>query len=373
MMKNNVGLYIHIPFCAKRCDYCDFLSCTETSIKENYVERLMEDIATQPDLKQVTVDTIFFGGGTPSLLTVGEIDLLAQSLNDYCEISKDVEFSVEMNPESVTEEKVRAWQRAGMNRVSLGIQSFHDELLEKIGRIHSGSEGIAAFQLLRQLDVANINLDLMFGLPGQKLRDVDLDLKKTIELQPEHISYYSLILEEGTTMYEKYSGMDEVTDRKIYHHIIETLELQGYRHYEISNFAKEGKRCRHNLKYWKLKDYVGVGAGAHSSVADYRYSNEQSIQDYVDSGAKRTYELISRKERIAEYLIMGIRLIDGIDLQDLKNRFQYDLVKDQKEVLERLQRDGLINIKTDRVFLTKLGLDLANVVENQLYFNVGEL
>ncbi|WP_297595999.1 radical SAM family heme chaperone HemW [uncultured Cetobacterium sp.] len=311
------GIYIHIPFCLNKCNYCDFLSFKSTvEEREKYVTALIEEINMYP---KFSLNTVYFGGGTPSLLTPEQVSRILSNLN----ISENAEITLEVNPKTVNLEKFKSFRKSGINRVSIGIQSFDSENLKTLGRMHSSAEGEEAFFLARKAGFENISLDLMFSLPNQSLENLKFDLKKLFSLKPEHFSIYSLIWEEGTEFFTKlekgeYKETDNDLEASMYEVIIEEAEKQGYIQYEISNFCLPGKRALHNTKYWKNEEYLGVGLGASGYYNDIRYKNDLTFPEYygkISNGIKPIFEeeFVSPDEKEVYEYILGLRVIpDGI-------------------------------------------------------------
>lgn len=375
----NISIYIHIPFCKRKCKYCDF-----TSFKGNremidlYMTSLMEEIKLYDDiLRKSNIKTIFFGGGTPSAVDGQYIYNTMKYLFDNYKIDKDIEVSLELNPGTIDEEKLKIYKEAKINRISMGAQSFNDDILKSIGRIHKEKDIYKTVELLRKNGFYNINLDLMFSLPNQSLEDMKLSLKKAIELKLPHISNYSLILEEGTILYEeykkgKYKIIDEDLDREMYESSNKILRDNGYKHYEISNFAKDGYECKHNLVYWNIENYLGLGISAHSNYDHKRFYNTSNISQYIEliaKGEKATVETedISYYEEIAEYVIMGFRKIEGLNLKEFKNRFNLDFEDYFTSEIKKNLDSDLISFDGDNIKLTDKGLNLSNQVELDFY------
>lgn len=324
-------LYIHVPFCVAKCRYCAFYSRvgTETEMAD-YVADVCRDLESGPPLR---LQTLYIGGGTPSILPLPLWQRLLEKLPRPA-----LEFTVECNPATLDAEKVALWHRAGVNRISLGVQSFDDDLLAVLGRVHNTAQAVETFHLLRVAGFANLNLDLMFGLPGQTMAQWRATLDRALALAPEHISAYSLTLEEGT----KFCGQVQLDDDlqwAMYERLIETLTAAGYHHYEISNFAKPGYECQHNLAYWQGKDYLGLGPSAVSTVGLRRWT--------VGGEEEQLTEEIKRAERIA----FGLRMLDGIPAEYVNG---YDI--------SRLLADGLVEWHGNRLRLTRRGLRYADTV-----------
>ncbi len=369
------SIYIHIPFCESRCIYCDFTSfVNQKSKQEAYVDALLKEMEIYGrELKDQRLKTVFIGGGTPSILEPELIVRIMEGLRREFRMDAVEEITIEANPGTITREKAEAYREAGIDRVSLGAQSFNNEILRKIGRIHNSEDIYGSIDILRQAGFKNINLDLMFNLPYQTEEDAMDSLRRAVELDIDHISNYSLIVEESTELYRQYLKgefqlLDDYEDRKIYHKSCDYLKEKGYDHYEISNFAKKGYRSRHNLVYWNIEAYIGLGVASHSNIAGERYSNSLDLDSYIESLKegrlpRENIEPISREEEISEYCIMGFRKIEGIDTRDFKERFKEDFHKLYRQEIEKNKKLGLIDEYDGRIFLTKRGLDLSNQVE----------
>lgn len=281
-----LGIYIHIPFCKKKCYYCDFISFAgKEEIFKSYVEAVVKEIENA-NLRKYNIETVYIGGGTPSILDSKEIEKILYKIKPN--ISEDVEITIEVNPGTVNEEKLKDYISFGINRISIGLQSTENRLLEQIGRIHSYEEFLKTYNLAKKVGFKNTNVDLMLGLPNQSLEDIKKSLREIISLAPNHISIYSLILEEGTKLEEMIKNnelqmIDEELERKMYWETKKILEEKGYKHYEISNFAKSGFESRHNLDCWHQKEYLGFGVAAHSYIEGIRYSNIEDIPKYIDN------------------------------------------------------------------------------------------
>ena len=359
-----IGLYIHIPFCKQKCYYCDFVSYPnkDNCIKE-YIDTIIKEYRNYK-AEEYVIKTIYIGGGTPSYIDSKYILEILKEID----LNSVEEITIEVNPGTVTREKLIDYKKAGINRLSIGLQTTQDRLLKNIGRIHTYNEFIQTYSLAREVGFENINVDLMLALPGQSLEDLKESANKVINLQPEHISIYSLILEEGTKLYdmveEKSCDLpDEDTERKMYWTVKTLLEDNGYVHYEISNFAKTGYESRHNTDCWKQKEYVGIGAAAHSYLDRRRYSNKENIEEYIKHYTdKETHEEQDQLTQEKEFMILGLRKIEGIKISDFKNKFGENPIYILKKELDKLVKQELIEIDLDYIRLTNRGLDLANVV-----------
>ncbi|MDI6601691.1 MAG: radical SAM family heme chaperone HemW [Thermoanaerobacteraceae bacterium] len=366
------GLYVHIPFCKRKCLYCDFNSYpSKEYLIDNYIDAVLKEaVYYNGEVRNIT--TVFIGGGTPTVLSPGQLSRLINGIVYTFEIRDNVEITIEANPGTLDKEKLSVLRQAGVNRLSLGVQSMDDRLLKKLGRIHSVQDFVENFEEARYLGFDNINVDLMFGLPGQAMEDWTDTINKILTLNPEHISCYGLMIEEDTPYYKLYKKgelllPDDDTEREMYWKAVKMLESHGYIHYEISNFAKRDYECRHNLKYWKDKQYIGLGAGAHSYYKGYRYANELFPEKYIeaiDSGNRAFVqkEYIDKKSEMEEYVFMGLRLMEGIKIEDFENRFGVSPYNIYGESIDKLIKLGLIELQEDMIYLTERGIDLSNQV-----------
>lgn len=376
-MKNKqaLELYIHIPFCVRKCAYCDFLSFPATErAHETYVAKLIEEIYGQSaGFQDYCVTSIFLGGGTPSILSADLMRDLFEALYQCFDIAVDAEISIEANPGTLTMEKLHMYRTCGINRISIGLQSADDEELKALGRIHCYDDFLKSFQRARQAGYTNINVDLMSALPGQTVQSWKNTLRKVMMLKPEHISAYSLIIEEGTPFYDRYHAdqsafPDEEMDREMYHLTKEIMEAQGFERYEISNYAKPGYECRHNIGYWTGVDYLGLGLGASSYTHGFRYHNVTDIDEYLSldlsegGAAARDIQKMSEKEQIEEFMFLGLRMMKGVSGSEFFERFGLNLWSIYGEVFDRLAAQGLLEVRKPEVRLTELGIDVSNMV-----------
>ena len=372
-MKNkHIGIYIHIPFCKQKCYYCDFISyCNKDNLIEKYIQAVKKEIQLQEIIKEI--DTIYIGGGTPSYIEAKYIKEILEEIKTK-NISKEAEITIEVNPGTVTLEKLKEYKNCGINRLSIGLQSTQDNLLKTIGRIHNFEEFLETYKMARKVGFKNINVDLMLGLPSQKISDLKESLEKVLELKPEHISVYSLIVEENTPIASKIEKNElvlpeEETERNMYWYVKNTLELNGFHHYEISNFAKKGFESKHNLDCWNQQEYIGFGVAAHSYVDNVRYSNTENLEKYIkniDLGIpennRTIHEVQNENDKKKEYMLLGLRKIDGIKIGDFKNIFGENPIYLYRNELSKLSEEGLIEIDEDVIKLTNKGIDLANLV-----------
>lgn len=371
------ALYIHIPFCKQKCFYCDFPSY---ALKENLMKEYIK--ALRIELKEkcsnYKIRSLFIGGGTPSYLDKDSLKLLMSEIKKI-DFIEDAEKTIECNPGTLDKEKLQIIKEGGINRISFGLQTANDTLLKSIGRIHNFQEFVENYKLAREYGFENINVDMMFGLPNQSLEDWIASLEEVIKLKPEHISAYSLIIEEGTAFYKLYNDNklnlpSEEEERAMYHKGKNILEKRGYHQYEISNYAKEGKECFHNKVYWKCEEYIGIGASASSFINNKRIKNINSIKDYINnvnsnkSIIEEEYEN-TIEDNIEEFMFMGLRMIKGIDEKEFENRFKIKIDSKYKEVIDKNIKKGLLIREDDKIYLTKLGIELSNVVMSDMILN----
>lgn len=390
MDKKELELYVHIPFCVRKCAYCDFLSFpSEECERASYVDALLKEIKGQKDkFKDYVVTTVFLGGGTPSLLREDDTARIFHALKESFDISRNAEITMEVNPGTVTAKKAAAWKACGVNRLSIGLQSADDEELQMLGRIHTFQEFLDTWKIVREAGFDNVNIDLISAIPGQTLESWEKTLRTAAGLAPEHLSAYSLIIEEGTPFYKMYgeeSGTagaedasnrqlplpDEDTEREIYKITEQILNRYGYHRYEISNYAKEGYECRHNLGYWERKEYLGLGLGASSLVNEQRFRNTADMERYLklfgtDSGKSgevyEETEVLSAQEQMEEFMFLGLRKMKGISGAEFEKSFGRTLDEVYGDTIDRLQSQGLIERAGDELRLTERGIDVSNYV-----------
>ena len=374
-----LGIYIHIPFCKQKCFYCDFVSyANQDKYFQKYVQALNKEINNFIDNNEFEVQTIYIGGGTPSLIDAKYIEEILRIFEKRNLLKEAKEVTIEVNPGTVTEEKLRNYKNSGVNRLSIGLQSTEDKILKQIGRIHCYDDFLNTYKMAREVGFKNINVDLMIGLPNQKIIDVKNSLEKIIKLEPEppnHISVYSLIVEENTPIEKMLESgelelPDEELERNMYWYVKNFLELNGYKHYEISNFAKLGNESKHNLDCWNQKEYVGFGVAAHSYIDDVRYGNIGNVEEYIkncENGEFGKNKVIDEVEndifsKEKEFMLIGLRKIEGVLIQDFKNKFGENPIFVFKDELKKLVDENLLIVDFDRIKLTNKGLDLANIV-----------
>lgn len=370
-----ISLYIHIPFCESKCYYCDFISFTNISHRmDDYIKALIGELKLYKEkLREYSIRTIFIGGGTPSQINAKYIYEILEYIYTNFNCSELVEVTMESNPGSLSKDKIKIYRESRINRISMGAQSFDNSLLKIIGRSHSEKDIYKSIYSLREEGFENINLDLISALPDQSMHQHMESLKKAVELEIEHISNYSLILERGTPLFDKYKLgeiqlISDELDREMYHNTVDYLKSNGYLQYEISNYAKEEKESVHNLVYWNVEEYIGLGLGSHSNKDRKRFSNTTNLDKYIELIWKNKLpieemEEISRIEEISEYCIMGFRKINGIDKKAFKYRFGEDIEDIYKEEIKKHVNGRLLSNDNENIYLTKKGLDLMNQVE----------
>lgn len=370
---DKISLYIHIPFCAQKCLYCDFPSfARKDHLRKAYIEALNKEIISLREKhNNLEINTIFIGGGTPSVLEANELECLLKEVAKL-NMAKDIEYSIECNPGNLTEEKLEVMKKYGVNRISMGLQAKQDNLLKGLGRIHNYKTFKENFLLAKKVGFNNINVDLMFGLPNQSLNEWEETLREIISLEPAHISAYSLIIEEGTAFYNLYENdklklPTEEEERKMYHLAKRILEENGFNQYEISNYAKEGKECRHNLAYWNMDNWIGVGSAATSYINGKRIKNISSVEEYINSikdKGEAVEEIInnSKNDNMEEFMFMGLRKINGIDENEFKNRFSMNINDVYGEILNKYIGEGLLIRESGRIFLSEKGIEISNVI-----------
>lgn len=398
----SLGLYIHIPFCMQKCSYCGFFSAPAGDReKAEYVDKLLADIeyyglrygkkcgmrecfdaGKNPDsdtnsdrLQKLNplsggpkrresfariADTVFIGGGTPTILEAEQMTRILTAVRENFYVTDDAEITIESNPKTLTKEKLLAYRKCGVNRISIGVQSLDDSCLKKLGRVHSASDFVESYQLARKCGFDNINVDLMFAIPGQTMKIWENTLSELIKMEPEHISFYSLQIEEGTPFFESFMAgeFDEISDeedRRMYHRAIEMLKAAGYEHYEISNACKPGRACRHNLKYWSMNEYLGIGASASSYVDGVRFGQSPSDEYHVNCTA----------DDMSEFVFTGLRKICGISLGEFENRFRrsfWNVYSGEIEKINEYIHDGFLILDGDKLRLSEKGIDISNTI-----------
>ena len=409
MIKKELELYVHIPFCVRKCAYCDFLSApADMQERTLYVDALTKEIrAEKEEYRNYKVSTIFLGGGTPSVLGEDEIAEIFRALYESFDISDSAEITMEVNPGTVTEGKAAVWKKCGVNRLSIGLQSVNDDELRMLGRIHTYREFLNTWETVRGAGFRNVNIDLISAIPGQTLESWSRTLRTAAELEPEHISAYSLIIEEGTPFYEQYGEEagcnfetendkareadggqtvlpplpDEDTEREIYKATEVILAGYGYHRYEISNYAKDGYECRHNLGYWERKEYLGHGLGASSLIDECRFHNTEDMKKYLEffeksasdpaglpnstdclSGIREEVESLSREDQMEEFMFLGLRKTEGISMNEFCKAFDRDIFEVYGPQIRKMEEQGLLIVQDGRIRLTERGTDVSNYV-----------
>lgn len=371
-----VGLYIHVPFCVRKCKYCDFVSYPyREEMAADYLKALeleMQHYAGVLSPEHKRFATVYVGGGTPTVLTTAQLDRLLMFTQKYFCRAKDAEVTVEANPGTVDREKLKLLKEMGVNRISFGVQACQQRLLNILGRAHNFKQAVQAVEQARHVGFNNINLDMIFGIPTQRLAEWTVSLNLLLEMQPEHLSCYSLQLEEGTPLAKDVErgvlkGCPDELDLAMYQKAIKYLTRHGYTHYEISNFARPGFQSRHNLIYWHNGNYLGLGPAAHSHFNGERWANTGSLAEYAGSLAKKELPVterfkLTKKEVMSETVFMGLRLLDGLNLSEFRRRFKQDVLDIWPEQITKLCSQGLLKLTDGRLKLTDKGLPLANIV-----------
>ena len=369
------GIYIHIPFCVKKCSYCDFVSfCSDEKIWEQYTNAVECEIENKKIENPKKVTTIYIGGGTPSLIPEKYIVKIINTVKSRFKIEELAEITIEVNPGTVTEKKLVAYKNVGINRISIGLQSAEDRILKLIGRIHNYQTFLSTYNLTRNIGFENINVDLMLAIPTQTKEELLNTLNKVIELKPNHISLYSLIVEENTEIKKalevgKLEYVDEKVEREMYWKTKRILEKNGYFHYEISNFAKRGLESKHNMDCWNQEEYIGFGIAAHSYINNKRFSNISNLEEYIKNINEENFEKNielhenqTKQDKMKEYMIIGLRKIGGISISEFERRFRISPLFYFRFEIDKLVKENLLEVDLDYIKLTKKGLDFANIV-----------
>ena len=370
-MKNNrripLELYVHIPFCVRKCQYCDFLSGpSDEETKDRYIEALLKEIRAAEHTENYEIVSVFIGGGTPSALKAEAIASIMRTLQEQFFFCEDAEVTIEANPGTVDLEKLTIYRNVGINRLSLGLQSTDAEELKLLGRIHSYEEFLKSYEWAREAGFSNINIDLMFAIPGQTGEAWRQHLYQVAELNPEHISAYSLIIEEGTPFAEQNLDLpDEDTEYQMYEDTAEILERYGYRQYEISNYAKQGYMCRHNAGYWQRREYLGFGLGASSLYGGMRFSNTHQMQEYLKESRnpdqiRKDVTVLSRNEQIEEFMFLGLRMTEGISGKKFEENFDVRLMDVYGDILQKYEATGFMEHIETKWRLTRKGIHVSN-------------
>jgi oxygen-independent coproporphyrinogen III oxidase len=372
---NNLGIYVHIPFCVRKCRYCDFLSfsCSSSKVFSEYTDALIREIKLRSDSWHYrNVDSIYIGGGTPSLFSEWDMGRIVDCLKENFNVTDDAEITIEANPATLSDEKMKRYLRKGINRLSIGVQSFDNHVLGVLGRIHNKNDAFYAFQRARKVGFENINLDLMFAIPGQTMKMWKDTVRQCLFLKPSHISLYSLQIEEGTEFYRmiyekgEMEPVPEIIDREMYHTALKMMSSAGYEHYEISNCALPGYRSSHNMKYWSYDEYLGMGLGASSFLDGARLKNHDKMYDYIndlnhgkapvdEEGSDR----YSPREEMGIYVFTGLRKAEGISLEAFRRTFHEDFFRVYNvDILNKYK--GMLILSGDRLYLSSRGIDISN-------------
>ncbi len=389
MKKKELELYLHVPFCVRKCAYCDFLSApADEKTRREYVYTLIQEIQGYKEAfyGQYHVSSVFIGGGTPSILEADQMERIFAALHQSFQIAEDAEITIEVNPGTASEEKLLAWKKVGINRLSIGLQSTDDRELKMLGRIHTWKQFLETYRMAREQGFDNINIDLISAIPGQTVESWTRTLGQVAELNPEHISAYSLIIEEGTPFFERYGESaqrmsadteqdvkalpplpDEETERTIYELTADLLAQYDYERYEISNYAKPGYACRHNLGYWDRKEYLGIGLGASSLIGSTRFHNTADYKNYIEKvqrqeGIREEIEELSKAEEAEEFMFLGLRETRGISIQKFQDAFGKPIAEVYGKQIEKLCQEGLLEEEGGYIRLTKHGIDVSNAV-----------
>lgn len=394
-MRKDLSIYIHIPFCVKKCLYCDFLSFAADAsginhsgaLRKAYVEGVCRELVSYRSIsKDYIVKTVYIGGGTPSILLPGEIGLIMTTLRGVFKVDENAEITIEVNPGTLTRLKACEYMEAGINRMSIGLQSAQNDELKKIGRIHNYDQFIASYSTAREAGFKNINVDIMASLPGQTLHSYLDTVEKVLKIRPEHISSYSLIVEEGTPLAKNYELLnmipDEDTDREMYEATRRVLSMSGYKRYEISNYAKSGYECKHNIVYWTMDEYIGIGLGASSFFNGRRYSNTEEIYTYIDtledvfdmSELDRTYKIkelealrhideeVDAEKLMEEYVIFGLRMTRGISAEKFYEKFGHSIYDIYGEAIDKYTKSGHMQNDGGNIKFTTRGIDVSDSI-----------
>lgn len=377
---NTVGLYIHIPFCRQKCLYCDFPSWAgKEGQMQGYVDALTKEIRKRgTEYTDQQVVSVFFGGGTPTTLTIPMLEQLMQAVFESWNIAEDAEITTEANPGMLDGEMAAALKKMGFNRLSMGVQAWQNRLLKELGRLHTIEVFRENFKAVREAGFTNINTDLMFALPNQTMEDWQETVKNIVAMNPEHISAYSLIIEEGTPFYDRYEKgelkpAEEELDREMYHWAVDYLAEHGYEQYEISNFAKKGRQSRHNRIYWQAEEYLGMGLGSHSYMNGERFHNIYDLQEYIRADGdvsllKEDIERITEEDALAEFMFLGLRLTEGVSFAGFEERFGQGMKNIYGSQIEELVKDELLQEDEIGIRLTKRGVDISNYVFEKFLF-----
>lgn len=369
----NLGLYVHIPFCVSKCQYCNFYSINQLDYVNDYLVALIKEIEKESTkYKECNVDTIFIGGGTPSILPTGAVSLIINTIKNCYNVDSDCEITMESNPNSIDYTKAVSWKEAGVNRISVGLQTTSNRLLKLIGRAHTFEDYLNCMDILKKVGFNNINADIMLGLPSQKQGDVKTTLKYCFNLGITHISAYTLILEEDTPLYNRVASGELKLPKEekvvgMFDYVLKQTAEAGYKRYEVSNFAKDNYACKHNINCWSMCDYVGFGCSAHSFFKNIRFNNISNVKDYIyninnNISVVENSEVLDTSELIEESIMLGLRMTKGVDLDRLKTLYDYDLLLDKSQEINDLKSLGLIEYNTHYLWATTEGFYVLNQI-----------
>ncbi len=373
-MNNITSVYIHTPFCRQKCRYCDFPSFAgKEHLSEEYFSCLIGEIR-RSEHKGKEISTVFFGGGTPSLVDEKYIAMVLDELNRSFTLKTDCEITIETNPGTLTKQKLYSYRLSGINRISMGVQCHDDKILKILGRIHSSEDVIRSVGMVKDAGFDNFNLDIMCALPGQRLPDLEKSIEFAVKCEPTHISAYSLIIEEGTPFFDMADSLslpDEDEERLMYHLCKDFLSSYGYERYEVSNYARKGYECRHNLYCWQHEDYIGFGSAAHSFVSPQRWENTPSVEEYIskinENSSPVIYsENLSAEDLYEEYIMLSLRTTEGINLSKLKDKYGYDILCEKRAVITALLKSGFIELNENNLAITTDGFDIADSITLKL-------
>ncbi|MBC8572447.1 radical SAM family heme chaperone HemW [Jingyaoa shaoxingensis] len=377
-MEKELELYIHIPFCVRKCNYCDFLSfAADETVQRQYTDALCREISDWEGYGDGRVSTVFIGGGTPSILPVREMERILDTVYRHARMENETEITMECNPGTADREKLLAWKNSGINRISFGLQSTDNRELKRLGRIHTWEDFQESWHLARKAGFENMNVDLMSALPGQSTQSWQKTLDRVLELEPEHISAYSLIIEEGTPFYGQFAEADqkraadepqnllpsEEEERQMYEDTLTMLAAHGYHRYEISNYARPGRECRHNCGYWTGVPYKGFGLGAASFLHHERYKNTESMQEYLTGeDPVREWQKLNKAEEMEEMMILGLRMMQGVSTREFQKKYNVSMKEIYGDVISKYGEMGLLKEEKGRISLTEAGISVSNVI-----------
>ncbi|MBP1927345.1 oxygen-independent coproporphyrinogen-3 oxidase [Sedimentibacter acidaminivorans] len=367
-----LGIYVHVPFCKRKCNYCDFYSIKwNREVEERYVKSLVKEINSYNGMEYV-VDTIFFGGGTPTIIEPQNIEKIIHEIKNNFKVDKNSEITIEANPNTLTYENLSVYKKAGINRLSIGVQSLNNNILENIGRLHNSEEALLAIKRAKETGYENINVDVMFNIPGQTTEDIEETVIQIIDEEVNHISFYSLKLEKGTPMFSmerdhKIFMPEENIEREMYYTGRKIMEDRKIYQYEISNFAKKGFECKHNLKYWNQEEYIGFGPSAHSFLNNERYGNVSNINEFCNNAEnnifnRNIHESLNAEALEFEYIMLKLRLTEGLSLNIFNQKFNIDFNDKYSKQIEYLIGNKLLIYNENNIKLTQFGMDISNFV-----------